>query len=82
MSQASVEKVIGRLVTDEGFRRRFTTSPHATLQSLAAIGLELNECERRALVAIDPQRVELFAEALHPCIQKVEIPGEIQGECS
>ena len=79
MSQASVERVIGRLVTDEGFRRRFTASPHATLQTLVDHGMELNDCERRALVAIDPRRVEHFVEALHPCIQKVEIQG---GECS
>jgi len=76
MSQTHVEQVIGRLVTDEGFRRRFTASPQTTLQTLIDQGAELNECEQRALAAIDPQRVEQFVESLHPCIQKVEIQGE------
>lgn len=75
MSQNHVEQVIGRLVTDEGFRRRFTEAPRATLEALVDEGLELNECELRALVAIDPRLVERFVEGLHPSIQKVELQG-------
>lgn len=80
MSHRNVEQVIGRLVTDEGFRRRFGEDAGAAVQSLVDDGLELNTCERRALLAIDPVRLAAFAEALDPCIQKadlqtVEIPG-------
>jgi len=75
MSQAHVEQVIGRLVTDERLRRRFAAFPGATLQDLIDRGLELNDCELQALAAIDPRRVRRFAEALHPSIQKAEIKG-------
>lgn len=73
MSQRNVETVIGRLVTDESFRRRYADDPHALIQQLVDGGLELNICERRALLALDPQRVSLFAEELDPCIQKVDL---------
>lgn len=73
MSQRNVEKVIGRLVTDEGFRRRFAEDRDAMLQEILDHGLDLNPCERRALLALDPQRIAQFAEQLDPCIQKVEL---------
>lgn len=75
MSQCNVERVIGRLVTDDGFRRRFTQDPAGTMRELVAEGLELNGCERRALEAIDPEPLNRFVESLHPCIQKVELLG-------
>lgn len=73
MSQRNVEKVIGRLVTDEGFRRRFAEDRDAMVQEILDRGLDLNPCERRALLALDPQRIAQFAEQLDPCIQKVEL---------
>jgi hypothetical protein len=75
MSQRSVERVIGRLVTDEGFRRRFIACPGRTLQSLIEQGEELNETELFALVAIDPAWVGRFAQTLHPSIQKADLEG-------
>ncbi len=75
MSQSNVERVIGRLVTDEGFRRRFFEDPVSAIRQAVEAGCELNACEARALVAIDPDQVERFVEALHPCIQKVELQG-------
>ncbi|MBI2213274.1 MAG: hypothetical protein HYU52_06475 [Acidobacteria bacterium] len=75
MSQRNVEIVIGRLVTDEAFRRRFRESPQPALEELIGRGIELNVCELRALSGIDPERVERFAGSLHPCIQRVEIEG-------
>ena len=76
MSQQNVEMVIGRLVTDEGFRRRFTDDAEGLVQTLVNEGLHLNACEQRALAALDPQEVSRFAEALNPCIQKVELRRE------
>jgi len=73
MSQCNVERVIGKLVTDDGFRRRFTQDAVGTLRELVAGGLELNACELRALGAIDRKRLARFVEALDPCIQKIEI---------
>jgi hypothetical protein len=75
MSQRNVERIIGQLLTDEEFRRRFKLSPARLLEDLVANGVELNDCERRALVAIDPRLVERFVATLHPCIQKVEREG-------
>ena len=75
MSQSNVERVIGRLVTDEGFRRRFFEDPVAAIRQVVESGLELNACEARALISIDPLRVESFVDSLHPCIQKVELQG-------
>lgn len=75
MSQCNVERVIGRLVTDDGFRRRFAQDPGATLRELVERGLELNACEERALAALDARRLARFAETLDPRIQKVEVGG-------
>ena len=78
MSQRNVEQVIGRLVTDEGFRRRFAADPRAAVGELIETGLHLNSCEVRGLTALDPERVARFAAAIHPCIQKVDLtaPGD------
>ncbi len=76
MTQTNVEVIVGRLVTDEGFRRRFNDAPAATLQEEIDSGLVLNPCEQRALLAIDLRRADRFAEALDPCIQKVDLQRE------
>lgn len=73
MSQSNVERVLGRLVTDDGFRRRFTQDPVGIVRDLVAGGVELNACEQRALGSIDPARLARFVEALDPCIRKIEI---------
>jgi hypothetical protein len=75
MSQRNVERLIGRLATDEGFRRRFAADPRAEVEALRAGGLDLNPCEVRALLALDPASVSRFADAIDPCIQKVELHG-------
>jgi Ribosomally synthesized peptide prototyped by Frankia Franean1_4349. len=77
MSQRSVERVIGRLVTDEAFRRRFAQEPETALRETVGCGLELTPCELQALAAIDAQSVERFADALDPRLQKTDIPGGI-----
>lgn len=71
MSQRSVEAVIGRLATDEAFRRRFHADRAAALDALAAEGLELTATERRALLDLDVTACERFADRLDPRIQKV-----------
>jgi hypothetical protein len=77
MSQRSVERVIGRLVTDEGFRRRFAQEPESALREMAGYGQELTECERHALAAIDVESAARFAEDLDPRLQKTDIQGGI-----
>ena len=75
MSQRNVQQVIGRLVTDEAFRRKFEESPGAALADMIVDGLELNTIELLALASIDRQVVTRFAEALDPRIQKIAVNG-------
>jgi hypothetical protein len=77
MSQRNVERVIGRLVTDESLRRRFAADRAATVRELVAAGLELNPCELDALAALDPRRLTRFADELDARLQKVELQGDL-----
>ena len=73
MSQRNVERVIGRLVTDEGLRRRFERDPRAVLTEMVERGLELNPCEWKSLVGLDPTDLSRFANRLDPRLQKTEL---------
>lgn len=75
MSQSNVERVVGRLVTDEGFRRRFAESPATVLGELTANGMELTDCELRALSAFDVRVAARCAHAIDPRIQKADLQG-------
>lgn len=75
MSQETVEHVIGRLITDEGFRRRFACDPESTLDEIARCGCSLNHCERRALAELDVSRFERFADGIDPRLAKVDLSG-------
>ena len=73
MSQRSVEQVIGRLATDEGFRQRFERSRETALREAVANGLELTPVERGALLDLDVDAAERFAGCLDPRIQKISL---------
>jgi Ribosomally synthesized peptide prototyped by Frankia Franean1_4349. len=75
MSQRGVERVIGRLVTDEAFRRKFAEDPAAILREALGCGVELTSLEVRALASIDPQLLARLAENLDPRIQKICVEG-------
>lgn len=75
MSQRNVERVIGKLVTDEAFRRRFAEDSEGALTDTMACGLELTECERHALRSIDVRMIARLARALDPRLQKTDITG-------
>jgi hypothetical protein len=53
MSQRNVEILIGRLLTDEDLRRRFTRDPAVTLEEFCRQGWELSRCEIDALLSPD-----------------------------
>jgi hypothetical protein len=53
MSHRTIERVIGRLLTDEELRHEFTRSPKKTLSVLAEQGWELTRLEVDALINID-----------------------------
>ena len=71
MSQQNVERVIGKIVTDQGFRRRFERKPVDALFEIVASGMELTTVELQALAGLDPSQVARFADALDPRLQKV-----------
>jgi hypothetical protein len=75
MSQRVVEQVVGRLVTDERFRRLFTTDATAALRELAQEGLELTPAEATALVATDRRVWDTIADRVDPRLQKASLVG-------
>ena len=66
MAQRVIEMLIGRLVTDEVFRRTFLAAPERTLRDLCEQGLELSRTEIAALVRTDPQLWVRASEAVDP----------------
>ncbi len=77
MSQANVERIVGRLVTDEDFRRAFHEEPERVVRSLADRGCELTRAEIDTLVALDPVTLEEFADSLDPRLQKASLRGPV-----
>jgi len=71
MSQRMVESLIGRLVTDETFRRRFRDDPAAVLDELIADGTPLTAVERKALLVLDAADCEQLADRVDPRLQKI-----------
>ena len=53
MSQRTIERVIGRLLTDEELRHEFTRSPRRTLAELVEQGWDLSRLEVDALLATE-----------------------------
>ena len=78
MSQRGVERLIGRLVTDEEFRRRFAEDPALALMEAVGCSVELTNLEVQALASIDRALLERLAEALDPRIQKIKVGGGVR----
>jgi hypothetical protein len=60
MSQRTIERVIGRLLTDEELRNEFTRSPRRTLAELNEQGWDLSRLEVDALLATE---ISLWSKA-------------------
>jgi hypothetical protein len=69
----SIEIVIGRLITDEEFRRSFREDPHGTLATAGAWGLTLSPSEVRALLATDASLWERVAGEVDERLQKASL---------
>jgi hypothetical protein len=69
MSQRTVERLIGRLVTDEELRLEFTRAPKETLAALAEQGWELTGVEVDALLHTDIRLWPDAAARLDPRLQ-------------
>jgi putative modified peptide len=73
MSQQNVERVMGRLLTDDEFRRRFAADPPAALAALTADGVALTTCELAALERFDARVAERCARAVDPRLLKADL---------
>ena len=79
MAQRVVEMLIGRLVTDEGFRSEFLGDPEVVLLDLRDRGLELSPTEISALVSTDRAVWTIAADGLDPRLQKSRLLGGAKG---
>ncbi|HEV3214818.1 MAG TPA: Os1348 family NHLP clan protein [Vicinamibacterales bacterium] len=70
MSQRIVERVIGRLITDEEFRLQFADLPEPTLAGLIEQGWELTAIEVEALVQTDTMLWSDGARRIDPRLQR------------
>jgi hypothetical protein len=68
--QRHIELLIGRLVTDEDFRRAFQRDPRRALSDAAAWGLALSAIEVSALLATDQTLWDRIAVELDSRLQK------------
>lgn len=73
MAHRIVELLIGRLITDEGFRAAFLANPEPTLLSLSERGLELSRTEIAALVNTHPWMWAHAAQLLDARLQKASL---------
>ena len=66
----NIEIILGRLLTDEAFRRAFLRDPRGTLDRAGLCGLALRTGEIRALLATDRSLWERASHALDSRLKK------------
>ena len=72
MSQRDVERTLGRLLTDAGFRRDFFRNP---ARACVEFGLQLAAHEVEALLRVPPRRLASLAEQLDDRICRLDMDG-------
>jgi hypothetical protein len=73
MSQRNIERVIGRLVTDEEFRLEFSRAPREMLANLAELGWELTGVEIDALLRTNIRLWSDAAARVDPRLQRCSL---------
>ncbi len=68
MSQAAVERILGKLITDDAFRDRFFSNP--TVMSFSA-GLELSGAELDALSQLPRKALAQFSRQLDDRLRRL-----------
>jgi hypothetical protein len=81
MAHRTIERIIGRLLTDEELRRKFTRSPTRTLAELGEEGWELTRIEVDALLAIEIRLWSEVAARIDPRLQRCSLKND-EGEGS
>jgi hypothetical protein len=80
MSHRTVERVIGRLLTDEELRFEFVRAPGRTLAELSEQGWELSRLEIDALLAMETRLWSEVAARIDPRLQRCSLKsGEDEG---
>jgi hypothetical protein len=77
MSQRAVEQVVGRLVTDEGFREAFLADPRGTA---ARAGLDLSAKELDALTRIPRAALASLCACVDDRICRLYVPARLSAE--
>ncbi len=73
MSQEAVERAVGKLVTDELFRKRFFAEPAA---ASVQFGLNLSRAELDALLRLPRRVLEEFGRHLDDRICRLRVDAE------
>ena len=73
MSHRTIERVIGRLLTDEELRYEFIRAPRRTLAELSAQGWELSRLEVDSLLAIEIGLWSEVAARIDPRLQRCSL---------
>lgn len=73
MSQRTIERAIGRLLTDEELRHEFIRSPRRTLSKLNEQGWELSRIEVDALLATEMCLWTEVAARIDPRLQRCSL---------
>jgi hypothetical protein len=73
MSHRTVERVIGRLLTDEELRLKFTRFPKRTLAELGEQGWELSRVEVDALLTMEVRLWSDVADRIDPRLQRCSL---------
>ena len=76
VTQRNIELVIGRLATDEAFRRRFTSDPRNVLVDLIEWGTHLTPVEIAALIATNSTLWDAVGDAIDPRLRKARLENE------
>jgi putative modified peptide len=71
-----IEQLIGRLVTDEDFRRAFVRDPRQALKEAEHRGMALSSIEISALLATDFRLWDRIAHELDSRLQKASLKVE------
>jgi hypothetical protein len=75
VSQRFVEQILGKLVADEGFRRRFARQPSRAIGEVVRCSCRLTSYERQALSRLDPETFDRFAETIDPSLLQADLSG-------
>jgi len=81
MSQRNVEILLGKILTDEDFRRSFFPVQASSFEMAAALGLELTSVERSALCSLRRRRFDFIAQSLDLRISRSRVSAVESADC-